>query len=190
MIQTRRILKYACAVLVLLAVSAGCVLAAARRGNNFHAISDGEAYRSAQPTAGEIEAYKIKYNISTIINLRGSNSGKSWYDSEIQISKDLGIDHIDFDMSSKKELTSEKALSLIRLMEFAPKPILIHCREGADRSGLAAAFYLAAVKKSGEAAAERQLSIRFGHVAIPFVGTYAMDRTFESMEPAFGFSGS
>jgi protein tyrosine/serine phosphatase len=76
------------------------------------------------------------------------------------------------------------------LMEFAPKPILIHCRECADRSGLAAAFYLAAVKKSGEAAAERQLSIRFGHVAIPFVGTYAMDRTFESMEPAFGFSGS
>ncbi|MFD2031462.1 tyrosine-protein phosphatase [Ancylobacter dichloromethanicus] len=49
-------------------------------------------------------------------------------------------------------------------MKDAKKPILIHCQAGADRSGLASALYLAAIKKnSAEAEAEAQLSIRYGH---------------------------
>jgi hypothetical protein len=47
---------------------------------------------------------------------------------------------------------------------------------------------MAAVKKSDEAMAKGQLSIGFGHLALPFIPEYAMDRTFEALEPSLGFS--
>ena len=71
-------------------------------------------------------------------------------------------------------------------MRSVPKPVLIHCQAGSDRSGLAAAFYLAALAKAGEEKSEAQLSIRFGHIAIPVLGTYEMDQSFEAMEPTAG----
>nr|WP_281021958.1 ATP-binding cassette domain-containing protein [Rhizobium leguminosarum] len=47
----------------------------------------------------------------------------------------------------------------------------------------------AAVAKSGEMAAERQISLRFGHFSIPYLSyAYPMDETFEILEPWLGFS--
>ena len=71
------------------------------------------------------------------------------------------------------------------------KPLLIHCQSGADRSGPAAALYLAAIARHGEAAAEDQLSIRYGHIGLPHVSSaYAMGRTWETLERWLGFAGS
>ena len=178
------------ATLVGVIAFAGYALAASHLNDNFHAIVGGEAYRSAQPTADEIRAYRDQYHIATIINLRGESSGHPWYDAEVKAAKDLGIRHIDFGMSAHMKLTQDQALALIALMKSAPKPMLIHCQAGSDRSGLAAALYLAALTKAGEEKSEAQLSIRFGHIAIPVLGTYEMDQTFEAMEPLLGFSGS
>lgn len=62
---------------------------------------------------------------------------------------------------------------------------------GADRTGLTAAIYLAAIAGAGEHEAEKQLSIRYGHIGIPFVSrAYAMDETWEELEPWLGFNGS
>jgi len=159
--------------------------------NNFHIVVADELYRSAQPTETQIAEYKTGYGIQTIINLRGENSGSPWYDKEVETAKKLGIELINFRMSAKEDLTHEQVSALIHILENAKKPILVHCMHGADRSGLAAAFYLAAVAHQGERAAERQLSIRFGHIGIPHLfSAYAMDRTFEKMEPTLGFSGS
>ncbi len=169
---------------------AGCALAATHLGNNFHAIVAGEAYRSAQPSADDIKAYRDEYHIATIINLRGENTGQGWYDEEIRAAHDLGIRHIDFGMSARTELTQDQSLTLIALMRSARKPVLIHCQAGSDRSGLAAALYMAALAKAGEEKSEAQLSIRYGHVAIPILGTYEMDQSFEAMEPRLGFLGS
>lgn len=93
-------------------------------------------------------------------------------------------------MSAREELAPDRSLALIDLMKSVPKPVLFHCRAGSDRSGLAAALYLAAIAQAGEETSEGQLSLWFGHVAIPFVGTYAMDRTFELVEPLLGFHRS
>ena len=169
---------------------AGCALAATHLNDNFHAIVAGEAYRSAQPSADEIRAYRDEYHIATIINLRGQAPGQSWYDTEVRTAKGLGIRHVDFRMSARKKLTKAQSLALIALMRSVPKPVLIHCRAGSDRSGLAAALYLAAVAKAGEEKSEAQLSIRYGHIAIPVLGTYEMDQSFEAMEPLLGFFDS
>ena len=53
-----------------------------------------------------------------------------------------------------------------------------------------AALYVAAVARLGEGPAERQLSILYGHLSIPFSSAFAMDRTFEALEPSLGFAGS
>lgn len=191
MTRSRRVSIKAWAVaLVCVLAFAGRALAASHLNNNFHAIVAGEAYRSAQPSADEIRAYHDEYHIATIINLRGEAPGRSWYDAEVRAAKDLGIQHIDFGMSARRELTQNQSLALIALMKSAPKPVLIHCHAGSDRSGLAAALYLAAIAKAGEEKSEAQLSIRFGHIAIPVLGAYEMDQTFEAMEPVLGFFGS
>ncbi len=183
----RRWANICVALLTSAAAIVGSLLAGAHLNDNFHAIVIGEAYRAAQPTPDEIRTYRDRYHIASIINLRGKSTSSAWYNAEIKAAKDFDIQHIDFAMSARRELTPERSLALIELMKSAPKPVLIHCQAGSDRSGLAAALYLAAIAQAGEETSEGQLSIRFGHVAIPFVGTYAMDRTFELMEPLLGF---
>ncbi|MDK4702448.1 dual specificity protein phosphatase family protein [Rhizobium sp. CNPSo 4062] len=157
---------------------------------NFHPVIAGELYRSSQPSATNIAEFQKQYGIRTIINLRGDNSGHHWYDTEIAEAKALNIGHIDFHMSSARELTQAQAAQLVEIMRNAPKPILIHCQAGADRTGLASALYLAAIAKTNEATAEGQMSIIYGHLPFSFTRAYAMDRTFEKLEPWLGLSAS
>ncbi len=157
---------------------------------NFHPVIAGVLYRSSQPSAATIAELQKEYGIKTIINLRGDNSGHGWYDQEVAQAKDLDINHIDFRMSSSRELDQAQAERLIDIMRDAPKPLLIHCQAGADRTGLASALYLAAIAKRGEDAAEGQMSIFYGHIPLSFTHAYAMDRTLEKLEPWLGFSNS
>lgn len=171
--------------LALLALG-GAYLGAIHLTGNFATVVPGEVYRSGQPTAKQISEYVAAYGIRTIINLRGANVGNTWYDAEISEVHRLNLNHVNFRMSAQQELTLSEAQTLIHLMEKASKPILIHCQGGSDRTGLAAALYLAAIRKADERTAKGQLSIRFGHFSLPFIPEYAMDRTFEAVKPALG----
>lgn len=153
---------------------------------NFHTVVEHEAYRAGQPSASELESYVQRVGIRTVINLRGENTGSPWYDEEVGAARRLGLAHIDFRMSSRRQLSQAEAAKLIVLMRDAEKPILIHCAGGADRSGLAAALYVAAIARGGDDASEAQLSLAYGH--IPYSGNpaYAMDRTFEALETWLG----
>lgn len=176
--------------LAFVALLAGGTLTSVHLDNNLHAIVANEAYRSGQPSPDQIRAYRDKFHIASIINLRGAQPGSAWYDGEVQTAHELGMHHFDFPMSPRRELTPEQSRALIAMMEAAPKPVLIHCRAGSDRTGLASALYMAAVAGIDEETSEAQLSIRFGHFSIPIVGPYEMDRTFEAMEPSLGFFDS
>ncbi|WP_267555511.1 dual specificity protein phosphatase family protein [Rhizobium rhizogenes] len=150
---------------------------------NFHSVIDGQIYRSAQPTPEELASYIQRNGIKTVINLRGTHPGTAWYDDEVATARRLGASHIDFSMSATKAVSPEKAQRLVELMASAPKPILIHCLSGSDRSGLASALYVRKVAGLDDARAEGQLSFYYGHVGIPMVSAaYAMDRSWQNIE--------
>lgn len=178
-------------VLLLAACLGGGYLGYLQLSGNFHTVIAGELYRSGQLTAEEIATYDNRYHIGTIVNLRGENSGSDWYDAEIAASRKAGIDHIDFRMSARKMLSTGRAAQLVAILKEVKKPILIHCKGGADRTGLATALYMAAVAKAGEEPAEDAISIVYGHIGIPLLSqTYAMERSWEKLEPWLGYGAS
>lgn len=185
----RKWLRNGAAAIGMMALSLGAYLGFLQLSGNFHTVIAGELYRSAQPTASQIESYAQNYGIRTIVNLRGASKNASWYTDEISTAQRLGIKHIDFRMVSSRELTAEQADQLVALLKDAPKPILIHCQAGADRTGLVSVIYSHQIAGVPTEKAEQQLSLYFGHVGLPLVSkAYAMDKTWERLERHYGLS--
>lgn len=99
---------------MLLAAATASYYGVMRLAGNFHTTIPGELYRSAQPTPSQLASYKKTYDIKTIVNLRGENSGRIWYDKEVTASSQLGLKHLDFRMSSRQELSQSEATALRR----------------------------------------------------------------------------
>ena len=167
-------------IMIALLIPAGYYLLIFGNGN-FHAVTPGEAYRCAQPGYNQLEHYMKAYGIRSIINLRGSNPGDKWYQDEVRFSAANGIRHYDVGLSASSEPTAAQMRELMMIIKSAPRPVLIHCKSGADRSGLFAAMWKVAADEETKAEADKQLSIRFGH--IPFGSTTAMDHAFISWKP-------
>jgi protein tyrosine/serine phosphatase len=170
-------------------ISVGVYFTGLMLNGNFHEVIPGELYRSAQPSGSDLALYAERYGIKTVINLRGSNQ-KPWYKEEVTSAKELGLVHIDFRMSASRVLSADESRALITLMRDAPKPILIHCLSGADRTGLASVLYSSQIAGRDEITSERQLSIAYGHIAIPYVSSaFAMDESWEILEDALKKEG-
>ena len=180
--------RWAALILALpvLAVVAGAGWASLlQQSGNLHAVLEGEVYRSAQPSAAQLEEWTAAHGIRSVLNLRGP-SDADWYRAERQTAARLTLQHADFAMRDSEILTPDRAAALMALMEALPKPMLLHCTAGADRTGLAAALYLAGAGQA-EALAEAQISIRYGHVSLPVSAAWPMDQSWEAMEASFGF---
>ncbi len=148
---------------------------------NFHQITKGESYRSAQMAGDELKHYINIYHIKSILNLRGKEPSERWYNEEIKVSAEKAVMHYDIFLSAYSEPTAEDVRILTGLIRSAPRPILIHCQGGADRSGLVAAMWKVIVDKESKREAGKQLSILYGH--LPLGPTSAMDHFFEKWHP-------
>ncbi len=148
-------------------VLALCLLAAAadyvwKALDNFHEVLPGVLYRSGQLSGGHLQAHGRLQGIRTVINLRGPNPKEDWYREEVAASRIMGIQHIDLPIDSLFP-TKEELADLANMLESCPKPVLIHCQSGIDRTGIAAALAcLLLDDSSSTAAALDQLSWRFG----------------------------
>ena len=156
---------------------------------NFHTVVEGELYRSAQVKGTQLSDYTAKVGLKSVLNLRGAAPGADWYKDEMAESARLGLVHADFELSASRKVTTEEAVKLIALMRLLPKPLLIHCKHGSDRTGLLSALYLAAIKGQGEDAALGQLSLRYGHFSVPYLSAaYPMDESWEDLEVSLKFA--
>lgn len=157
---------------------------------NFHTVIAGELYRSARPTPELIAKWHERYGIKTIVNLMGAHPESRWYRAEQAAAKANGIALIDYKMSAERDVSAGEVEEILSMLSNAERPILVHCRSGADRSGIVSAFYVAGVAGGSEYYAELQLTPFFGHLPFGFLDSYAMDRSFERAEPRLGFPDS
>ncbi|UOD35374.1 tyrosine-protein phosphatase [Deferribacteraceae bacterium V6Fe1] len=151
-------------VLIVFTLITGRLIYLEEQGN-FWEISKNRFYRSAQLDSDELEKYIKQYKIRTIINLRG-DSNAQWYKDEINICNKFNINHIDLSLSATSEPSESKINKLISILQKASFPILVHCKAGADRSGLATAIWLVTFENKPYYIAKQQLSLIYGHFSI------------------------
>jgi protein tyrosine/serine phosphatase len=157
----------------------GFYLAGLQLTGNIHTVEPGALYRSAQLGESALTDVIDDYHIKSVINLRGADPQASWYRSEIAVSRARGVVHYDLPMSANSLVDPSTMARISALLRSAPKPVLIHCQSGADRSGLVAAIYEYAIAARSPAEAAAQLSLRYGHVPYLWSRTGAMDKSFE-----------
>ncbi|MBY7649815.1 MAG: hypothetical protein C4617_04940 [Candidatus Liberibacter europaeus] len=169
--------KYLLGIIVLPIILLGLfVFITINYKSNLHIVSPDKVYRSAQPDSKFIKYLWQNHGIRCILNLRDENN-TSWYKEEEDTTKSLGIKLINFPISVSKGLSEKEIKELVILLKEAPKPLLIHCKSGADRTGLASALYLHFLSEDQKDNAGGQLSIFYGH--IPFFKARKMDQDFE-----------
>lgn len=135
-----------------------------RPSRNFHVVIPGTLYRSAQLLPSEIESVESKYHIRTIINLRGANAGAWWFKQEKAMAQQLDIKLINVSLNAQQVPPRPELLKYLSAIQTAPRPILLHCRSGADRTSEAAAMYLMVIDHVSKREAIKQLGIKYLHL--------------------------
>lgn len=131
--------------------------------DNIHTVEDGKLYRSAQLEEKKLEKLVHEKGIKTIINLRGNKTGEKWYDDEVAVAARNNVILVDIGMSAKRLPHKKDLLALLKAYEDVPRPILIHCRAGVDRTGEAAAIYQMLYMGKTKKEALKMLSPKYGH---------------------------
>ncbi|MCR4663429.1 MAG: tyrosine-protein phosphatase [Endomicrobiaceae bacterium] len=167
-------------VLGLIVVMYGLFFADSWLKGNFHIITENQAYRSRQLDEKLLTYYINKYGIKTVINLRGAEPGKDWYDAEMKVCSDYGVTHYDLDMAMDREPSTEQIETLINFFKTAPKPVFIHCLGGSDRTGLAATLWKMVMDKQDKKKAAKHMMFYYGHM--PFGKAKPLDDWLWSTE--------
>jgi protein tyrosine/serine phosphatase len=129
--------------------------------HNFAEVLPGRVYRSSHPTPGQLARLTRRYELRTVVNLRGCR-GRGSNELSRDAAARLGLEHIDLAFESRGAPHRERILRFHDLYAGMRFPALLHCKSGADRAGLAAG--LAILFEGGTAAeALAQLSLRHGH---------------------------
>ncbi len=107
-------------------------------GENFRQVGGSDVYRMAQPDAEALARITERYGIVSLLNLRGANPDKAWYRQETEAAKRLGLEMRDIPLSSRELPDFRTMARLVESLTGMPRPLLVHCQHGRDRSGLAA----------------------------------------------------
>lgn len=135
-------------------------------GPNIHTVLPGRVYRCAQLSAPRLEKLIHTYGIRTVVNLRGFSAPLPWYLAETTATHALNVSQEDISFSAGRIPPVHEFRRLVRVLDETEYPILLHCRQGADRTGVAAAVVLLLQTDQPLAQARRQLGLRYGHVAL------------------------
>jgi protein tyrosine/serine phosphatase len=131
--MTARAATVALAGLLLLGGSAGC----ARLVHNFGTVREGEIYRSAQPSPLLLRYAATRYGIRSLVNLRGETPG---FESAFAARRGLRL--FVFNLSSSRPPSHAAVERFLRIVSDPEnQPVLVHCRNGVDRSGYMLGIY-------------------------------------------------
>ena len=151
--------------------------------SNAHWISN-ELVRANQPWPHQLAAWKAR-GIRTIVNLRGGFDA-SFHALEKDACARLGLNLVDFTITSREVPSRDRVLGAKRLFETLEYPAMMHCKSGADRAGIMSVLYMHFRKGLPIREAMDQLSLRYLHVRQGKTGVldYTFERYLVEGEPA------
>ncbi|MEM8853625.1 MAG: sulfur transferase domain-containing protein, partial [Pseudomonadota bacterium] len=117
--------------------------------------------RSAQPAPADV-GWAARNGIRTVLSMRADGFGGDLLEREACARHGLIFQRLV--MLSRAAPSKEMLREAMAVLPQLEVPILVHCKSGADRAGLAAALYLIIVEGRPAAEAKRQLSFKYGHI--------------------------
>ncbi len=113
-------------------------------GSNFHVVVDGEWYRCAQTTPDELETRIRLHGIKTVLALRGSNpdDGDDWAEPERKAAERGGAKLVIAKMATSRLPWRSELRTLFEALDHVETPVLVHCKQGSDRTGLVSTIWL------------------------------------------------
>jgi protein tyrosine phosphatase (PTP) superfamily phosphohydrolase (DUF442 family) len=145
--------------------------------HNFHEVAPG-VFRSNHPDHARLERYAAR-GIRTILTFRGEVT-RPFHRLEEESCAALGLDLHRIRMAAREAPKREALLQLLDFFDTAPRPFLMHCKSGADRTSLASALYLIHVSGASVAEARAQMSPRFIHFR--WTSTGILDEVLDAYE--------
>ncbi|WP_051202391.1 tyrosine-protein phosphatase [Desulfovibrio aminophilus] len=156
----------------------GALFLAVRGWNNIHVVEEGRIYRSAQLDPETLGRFIEKHGIRSILNLRGRHPDSHWYQQETAVAREHGVVLYDRKLSALEPVAPGTLDEIMDCVDRTPKPLLIHCEGGADRTGLVVSAWLFASRHLPASDAAGQLSLRYGHFPWLWSDTDAMDHSY------------
>jgi protein tyrosine phosphatase (PTP) superfamily phosphohydrolase (DUF442 family) len=101
---------------------------------NFSKVSD-EVYRSAQPSEAQLAQLVDRYGIKSVIKLNAGDAPQSCALADSPRISGWSV------ISRRSAPTAEQIKQILDAIDCAPKPVLIHCTHGEDRTGLIVALW-------------------------------------------------
>ncbi|MFC4725171.1 sulfur transferase domain-containing protein [Glycocaulis abyssi] len=134
-----------------------------RRAWHNHRHVGGQMWRGNQPDPERI-AWLAGQGFRTILNLRGVQPGRAYYDLEHWAAKKHGLTVIDLGWGSREAPYVERIERLTEVFNTIKYPAFMHCKSGSDRAGIVAVMYLILHEGKPVEEAVSHLSLRYGHV--------------------------
>lgn len=128
---------------------------------NLHEVAPG-VFRSNQPHDARL-AQHARQGIRTIINLRGETT-EPRHLLQVESCRRLGLHLVSVPLRAGRAPDRALLASLIATFRAAERPLVMHCKSGADRTGFASAVWLMVMEGRPVEDARRMLSLRFVHI--------------------------
>lgn len=128
---------------------------------NFAEIAP-DVFRSNHPTRARFEAYAGR-GIKTILTLRGGED-RPHHLLEREACDDFDLTFRCIPMSARHAPTMDQLAAVFEVLDQIELPFLMHCKSGADRTGLVSAIFLLHYEEASLHQARAQLSFRFIHI--------------------------
>lgn len=133
---------------------------------NLHVVDEGKLYRSKQLSIEELDSVVKKYNIKTVVNFRFTEEDGQIFEKEKEYMQSSGLNFIHYPLTAYDIPSKEMLEQIFQIFDTAPRPILIHCARGADRTGLFAALWVLEIQQGSLEDALQQLSSKYGHLKL------------------------
>ena len=128
---------------------------------NFFPVAPG-VWRSNHPTHRRLKKY-ADMGIRTVITLRGPDP-QSYHLFEEESCRALGLELVVVRLWARHAVKREYILDVLAALRAAERPMVFHCKSGADRAGFVAAMYQMVFEGKPVQEARKQLGLKYIHL--------------------------